>query len=219
PEAAACESVNLFRTPNATRSSDGDRTQSQTLSVHRVDGDIETLSIPQLDGPHNAPVYVSGATIFSDQQFDYDATALGSLTFDPWVRSIDTLTVQLDDAFGQEIFDKLSTGHWDVSSNTNFQQYLKGLTIVPDDDNTVVLGLNDTIYLDINYSYIGADGVRKIGKKVITTGSRAYQYNHVAYNRSGTDFAPLTHVNRELLSTETNGDVFIQAGTGVVAKL
>ncbi|NGF55855.1 DUF4270 domain-containing protein [Parapedobacter sp. SGR-10] len=219
PEDATFESVNLLLTPNASRYYYGDTTQSQTFYVHRVVEDIETLNIAPIVGTNNVPVYVTGATIFSDQQFDYEAMALGSLTFDPWVQSIDTLSVQLDDAFGQEIFDKISTGHWDVSSNTNFQQYLKGLTIVPDDDNTVVLGLNDTIYLDINYSYMGIDGVRKVGKKVITTGSKAYQYNHVSYDRSGTDFSPLTHVDRELPSTATNGDVFIQAGTGVVAKL
>ncbi len=219
PEDAQFDSVNLVLTPNAGRYFYGDTTKNQKIYVHRVTEEIEPKDLLPLIGLNNIPVYVTSAAIFSDQKFDYDATELGSLTFAPRVNSIDTLSIRLSNVFGQELFDKINSGHADVSSNVNFQQYLKGLTLVPDDQNTAILGLNDTIYLDINYSYMGSDGFKKTGKKAITAGSRTYQYNHIAYDRSGTDFAALTHSNRELPSTATNGDVFVQAGTGVVAKL
>src|SRR5690606_6863715 len=98
-------------------------------------------------------------------------------------------------------------------------QYLKGLVVVPDNDNTVILGLNDTLFVNLNYTYSGSDGFPKTGKKTITAGSSLYQYNHIAYDRAGTAFATLDHDNRELESQDTDGDIFIQAGTGVVAKL
>lgn len=219
PDDAKFDSINLVLMPNAARYYYGDTTQNQTLHVHRVTQTIETQNLNTIVGSENVPTYVTGPSIFSYQQFAYEGTALGSLTFKPRVKTIDTLSVRLDDALGQDLFDKINAGNPNVSNNDNFQQYLKGLVLVPDAQNTAIVGLNDTVYVDINYSYMGSDGFIKTGKKTMTTASRAYQYNHIDYDRSGTDFAALNRTNREVKSTVTNGNVYLQAGSGVVAKL
>ncbi len=220
PEGAAFTSADLVLTPNTAKYYYGDTLQPQKFHVHRVTETIETKTIPTVPGIDNIPVYVTGATIFSHQAFDYDASALGLLEFTPKIKSNDTIRIPLNYGFGEDLFLKIRTGDAAVSSNDNFQQYLKGLVVVPDDQNTVILGLNDTVSVNLNYSYQGSDGFTKTGKKTITTGSSAYQYNNIAYDRSGTaTFAPLTRTNRELKSSSTNGDIFLQAGTGVVAKL
>src|SRR5690606_31113228 len=180
---------------------------------------IEPKTIPTIPGIVNTPVYVTGATIFSDQEFGYDATALGTLAFNPRVNSGDTIRIPLDYAFGEDLFEKIQSGDPAVLSNDNFQRYLKGLVVVQDVDNTAILGLNDTVYVNLNYTYPGSDGFTKTGKKTITTGSSAYQYNNIAYDRSGTAFEALDRDNTELKSSSTNGDIFLQAGAGVVAKL
>ncbi len=221
PENATFESVDLVLTPHASKYYYGDTLQSQEFHVHRVTETIETKTIPVIPGIVNTPVYVTGATIFSDQTFDYDATALGSLSFNPRISAGDTLRISLDHAFGEDLFNKIRSGDAAVSSNDNFQQYLKGLVVVPDDNNTAILGLNDTVFVDLNYTYPGSDGFTKTGEKTIYAGSSAYQYNNITYDRSGTAFATLDRDpdNRELKSSSTNGDIFLQAGTGVVAKL
>jgi hypothetical protein len=219
PEGATFDSVNLVLTPNAAKYYLGDTTQNQTIHVHEVTETIETKTISSINGSSTVPVYVTGAAIFADQRFDYDATALGSLTFRPRISSMDSLDIRLDDSFGEEIFDMIIKGDTKVANNDNFQQYLKGLVLVADDANTAIIGLNDTVSMELNYSYMGSDGFSKTGKTTITTGSRTYQYNHFAYDRSGTVFAALDTDNRELKSSATNGDHFLQAGTGVVTKL
>ncbi|HMR19640.1 MAG TPA: DUF4270 family protein [Sphingobacterium sp.] len=219
PEGAVFDSVNLILTPDATKYYLGDTTQSQTVYVHRVNETIERTTLSPVQGTNNIPVYITGADIFSDQRFDYDATALGALTFNPRINTIESLNVRLEDNFGKSIFDLINDRSATVSTNDNFQQYLKGLVLVPDAANTVMVGLNDTIHLELNYSYIGGDGFNKTGKINLTTGSKEFQYNHIVYDRSGTDFAALDGSNRELASSATNGNIFLQAGTGVVAKL
>lgn len=219
PADAVFDSVNLVLTPNPAKYYLGDTTQSQTIYVHRVNETIETKTIPSVSGINTIPIYVTGPAIFTDQKFDYDATALGALTFSPRVNTIDSLNIRLEDSFGEDIFNMINAADPIVSNNDRFQQYLKGLVLVPDDANSALVGLNDTVYLDLNYSYMGSDGFTKTGKKTITTGSSAYQYNHIDYDRSGTAFATLDGANWELPSSSTNGDVFLQAGTGVVAKL
>lgn len=219
PDDAVFDSVNLVLTPNSNKYYLGDTTAQQTIHVHRVTESIELKTIPSLGGSSAVPVYVTAPAIFSDDEFAYEPDALGSLTFHPRINSIDTLNIRLDDAFGEDVFEQFVQGNATVNNNDNLQQYLKGLVLTPDANNSALVGLNDTVYVDLNYSYMGTDGLSKKGKVSLTTGTRGYQFNSFSYDRSNTPFAALTASNRELSSEETDGDIFLQAGTGVVAKL
>lgn len=219
PEDAVFDSVNLVLTPNATKYYLGDTTVQQTIHVHRVTETIELETISSMGGGSNVPVYVTAPAIFSDTEFAYEPRALGSLTFAPRINSIDTLNVRLDDTFGQDLFEQFVMGNATVSNNDNLQQYVKGLVLKPDASNTSLLSLNDTVSIDLNYSYMGSDGFSKKGKISLTTGSPGYQFNSFSYDRTGTKFAALNASNRELSSDDTEGEVFLQAGTGVVTKL
>jgi len=125
----------------------------------------------------------------------------------------------LDSALGQALFGLIRSRDANVSSNANFHEYFRGLALVPDAANTAVLQFNDTIRLAINYSYTGNDGFPKTGSKVLNITQREFQHNHIAYDRSGTDFAALGPGNREIATTSTAGLTYVQAGTGTVAKL
>ncbi|TJZ62068.1 DUF4270 domain-containing protein [Sphingobacterium olei] len=219
PTDAVFDSINLVIKPKTNRYFYGDTTVAQKITVHRLTEALETKNISSTVNGNITPIFVTGATIFSDQKFDYDASPLGSLTFNPFVRSIDTLDIKLNSALGSEIFDMIVSNDLDVASNEAFQQYLKGLVIVPNDQNTVILGFSDTVTVNINYSYIGNDGFNKRGVKSITTGDRTFQFNNIEYDRTNTPFAALNTTNKEIKSSQTNGQVFLQAGTGAVAKL
>lgn len=219
PEGAVFDSVNVVLKPNSSKYYYGDTTQNQTLSIHRVTEEIVTKNILTGIDNYNTPIYVTGPTIFNTQKFDYDNVALGALTFKPYVRSTDTLSVKLNNNFGKEIFDMVRNNNFDVSNEEAFQAYLKGFVIVPNANNTVILGMSDTVNVNINYTYIGTDGFNKTGKKVISTSAAGYQHNNIEYDRSGTTFATLNETNRELKSTETNNKVYVQSGTGLVTKI
>ena len=219
PTDAVFDSINLVIKPKTNRYFYGDTTAVQKITVHQLTEALETKNISSTVNGNIAPIFVTGATIFSDQTFDYDPSPLGSLTFNPFVRSIDTLSIKLNNTLGNEIFDMVVSNDVDVASNEAFQQYLKGLVIVPDDQNTVILGFSDTVMVNINYSYIGNDGFNKHGVKSITTGDRTFQFNNIEYDRTNTSFAALNSTNKELKSSQTNGQVYLQAGTGTVAKL
>ncbi|SKB67221.1 protein of unknown function [Sphingobacterium nematocida] len=219
PTNAVFDSVNLILRPNRARYFYGDTTKAQTIAVHRVTEEIVTKDITNAIDNYNTPIYVTGPTIFNDQKFNFDATALGTKTFNPTIRSLDSISVRLNQSFGQEIFDMVRANDINVTSNESFQQYLKGLVLVPGSQNTAILGLSDTLQMNVNYSYVGSDGFLKRGAKVISAGGKAYQYNNIEHDRTGTAYASLNTTNREISSTATNGEVFIQAGGGLVAKM
>ena len=220
PVGAQFDSINLVLKPNQARYFYGDTTTVQKISVHRVTQDIVSKDITNdLLDPNSVPVYVSGATIFNDQKFTYDATALGQASFQPRINSLDSVSVRLNQNFGLDIYNKLINNDAEVWTNTAFQNYLKGLVVVPDDQNTAVVGYNDTLQVNINYSYVGADGFIKRAIKTMPISSKGETFNNIEHDRTGTLFANLSKTNPEIKSTSTNGEVVLQAGTGLVAKI
>ncbi|MBL1410257.1 DUF4270 family protein [Sphingobacterium faecale] len=219
PSNAVFDSVNLVLRPSINKYFYGDTTKAQTIAVHRVMETIALKDITNSIDQYNTPIYVTGPTIFNDQKFDFDATALGEKTFFPRINSLDSINIRLDQAFGQEIYDMVKANDYNVTSNESFQQYLKGLVLVPGNQNTAILGLNDTLQMNINYSYMGSDGFIKKGAKVITSSHKAFQYNNIEYDRTGTAYASINSIDRELKSSASNGEVLLHAGSGLVAKI
>lgn len=219
PSNATFDSVNLVLTPTRSRYYYGDTTQTQSIAIHRVTEQINTENITTSVDNFNTPVYVTGATIFNNTKFAYEATPLGSQSFRPHIKTMDSVSVKLDQAFGKDLFDKFVANDWNVNTDESLRQYFKGIAIVPNKNNTALLGLNDTIRMNLNYSYIGSDGFKKTGKKSLVTASKGLQYNNIQYDRTGTPYAQINNSNRELKSSATNNDVLIQSGTGLAAKI
>lgn len=219
PENAVFDSLNLVLKPSNSRYYYGDTTKVQKINVHQLTQALETKTITGGIQNTATPFYVTGASIFSDQTFDYDASPIGSVSFNPRIRSMDSLNIRLSQAIGQSFFDLIKSNDIRVASNENFHNYFKGLVLVPDEANTVALGFRDTLEVKVNYSYVGTDGFKKTSSKVLSITDRTFKYNNNSYDRSGTAFETLTATNREVPSSITAGVTFVQAGTGVVAKI
>lgn len=219
PSNATFDSVNLVLKPSNNRYYYGDTTKMQKIAIHRLNEDIKTKNITTDIDNFKTPVYVTGATIFNTQKFAYDSTPLGSTSFLPNVRSMDSISIKLDNNFGKDLYDKVINNDWNVTTDQSLLQYFKGIAIVPDVNNSVLLGLSDTVSLNLNYSFIGSDGFIKKGKKSLITASKSLQFNNIEYDRTGTPYAAINENNRGLMSSQTNGNVLLQSGTGLVAKL
>src|SRR5699024_4383727 len=95
----------------------------------------------------------------------------------------------------------------------------KGLVIRPHEDNSVVLGFNDTVQVELNYSYPDGSGFYAQGSKQLVLANKELQYNKISYDRTATPYQELS-VERELTAEDLQGEpLFIQSGSGVVAKL
>ena len=219
PLTAVFDSVNLVLKPTKDRYYFGDTTKVQKISVHQLTEAMETSSLTGGIQNTSIPIYVTGANIFSKKKFDYAATSIGAISFSPKVRSLDSLNIKIADNIGKEIYDLIKNNDTKVSSNANFREYFKGLALVSDNNNTTALAFTDTLKFSINYSYTGTDGFKKKASKVLSIIQSELQHNYIEYDRSGTDFAALSLSKKEIKTSETAGLTFVQAGTGVVAKM
>lgn len=219
PVTAVFDSVNLVLKPTNPRYYFGDTTSTQKISVHQLTEAMETSSLTGGIQNTSIPIYVTGASIFSKKKFNYDAATIGAISFAPKVRSLDSLNIRLADHVGKEIYDLIQNNDSKVASNANFREYFKGLALVPDNNNTTALAFSDTVKFSINYSYTGTDGFKKNASKILSIVQSELQHNNIEYDRSGTDFAALSLSNKEIKTSATAGLTYVQAGTGVVAKM
>jgi len=218
PEAATFDSLNLVLKPTYNRYYFGDTTIAQTIHVHQLTEALASKTPTPRYPNQPLPIYVTGASIFSDQTFAYNSSTIGTATFRPRIKSMDTLNIRLDDNIGQDFFDKVKKGDIRVTSNNNFQEYFKGLVLTPDGNNTTILGFSDTLQVKLNYSYYGTDGHKQIGFKELKIVDPNYQYNNIRTDRTGTAFESLSSTNA-LSTTATGGLTYVQAGSGTVAKI
>lgn len=219
PTDARFDSVTLVLRTHSGGYFYGDTTTQHKINVHRLTEPLATTTLVP-GGIHNVqvPIYVEAPAIFGHQKFDYEASSLGELTYLPRPRGGQNLSVRLDDAFGQDIFDKMRGNASELRSASNFVEYINGLAVIPDTDNSSLIAYNDTIATNIYYSYIGSDGMRTSESKSLVIDNYTLKYNHFEADRTGTAYEDLD-VDNAIPGERTGGQSFLQAGNGVATRI
>ncbi|PRD50697.1 DUF4270 family protein [Sphingobacterium gobiense] len=218
PEAASFDSLSLVIRPTHNPYYFGDTTAIQKIQVHQLTEALATKTAKPRFPNQSLPVYITGATLFSDQTFAYDPTPIGSVSFRPHLHSLDSLNIRLADHIGHDFFNRIKAGDLQMSSNDNFKEYFKGMALIPEESNTAVIAFHDTIEVRVNYSFPGADGHPRTSYKTFSIVERGFQYNNITTDRAGTPFEELSEIS-ELPTSATGGLTFVQAGSGTVAKI
>lgn len=144
--------------------------------------------------------------------------ATWSKTIKPSFR--DSVKIRLDDPKGRDFFEKLQSKAPQVSSETSFLDYFKGLCIQPSNTNgAAVYGFNladSSIRMRIYYHRTIPYKVNDVLDFTLTRTS--YQFNRIITDRTGTTLEPTFSGQREFFANATNPFSFTQAGTGVYLK-
>lgn len=217
PDDAVLDSISLVLSPNKYYY--GDTTKVQKIAVHRVTEDITLTPIDPTQPTSARPFFVTAASIFSKKKLAYESTPLAELSFNPRIRSTDSLFFRFNNTISNELFTLIKNGDNRVQTSASFQDYFKGLALVPDKNNTTLIGFKDTVFLQVHYSFENNEGNKTRGKQFFAIDSKAYQYNQVEADRSATKFASMTIANPQIDVEKTNGYTFLEGSTGVVAKI
>lgn len=152
-------------------------------------------------------------THYSFETVPYNnAAVLGSLTFMPDPKATsepDTLHIKINDAVGQELFEKAKDKTVEVSSDSAFQAYFKGLAFVPESENNFITGFNPQIRLVIYYSE-----PNDTTSSTYTFGlGSTVTFTHISYDRSGSPVANINHPGET--GQASDGNFYLQSGTGL----
>ncbi len=199
----------------------GDTSQQFGLALHRLLEDVELAALPIALEDDEYPVFVSGETLWSDQRFAYGASPVGKVVCSPRPNTVnDTIKIKLDEALGRELFELAKSNDTRLTNSDDFADFLKGFVLVPEAAAACVIGLRDTLALNLHYSYERqTDGRRVSDTLVFGIGSTSYQFNHAQADREATALANLSYSQPEIPASLTGQQTFIQGTSGIVTRL
>jgi Domain of unknown function (DUF4270) len=162
--------------------------------------------------PNSQTDYYNTTTIPVNEQI------IGQKTFKPRVGN-DSLTVRLDQTFGQTIFNALRSQN--VNDRDEFLNYLKGINIAPSStENASIIGfLPSGSYIRMYYSFPDQASVESEYTDLTYASATKRFYNSMTGNRTGTLLEALAGQEDEISSSAMQNLGFIQSGLGIFAKV
>jgi Domain of unknown function (DUF4270) len=199
----------------------GDTTTEVTLDVRRIQQNFKTYSLSQFwisEGLYSA-LYAPGS-LYNLSTVRYEEIPLGTKKIRPRPSSSDSLVIRLDDNLGKELLQLAKNKSETLTDQSKFLEYFKGIGLSANSPNpTCVFGLNtEELTIRLYYKQYEAE---KLNQQFhdFPFASDLYNYTQITTDRSGTILETLTKENNEVSSRETDGEVFIQSGAGVVTKV
>lgn len=183
----------------------GDTIPTQKLAVHRITEDLSPTT-----------------TYYNTSKVAYAATPLGEKTF--LARPSGTVRVRLSDDLGQELFTLLSTPA--NQTNDKIHSVLKGLALVPGENNTAIIGVpgTDGVLLQMYYRSSPTDTVAKAYSldAHFTQPSSGITYragfNRVTADRTGTPLEGIKPL-QPIPAAATKGYTYVQDALGIMTKI
>jgi len=185
----------------------GDTTRTQTIFVNEL---AEAIN------------YTFNTNLYNTSHFLLNPAPIGSKTLKIRPNTDDSIMIKMDDAKGQELFDKLQQQSSDIMFDDNFQSYFKGVSLsVGNNDTAAVYGLNGAatdmimrVFYHATTPYLQnlwVDFPLKEG---------TYSFNQIISDRTGTSLFSASPTGiKEFFSQQTNNESFTQYGAGVLLKM
>ncbi|GAB3174450.1 hypothetical protein GCM10027291_32710 [Telluribacter humicola] len=184
----------------------GDTLPNQKLAVHRITEDLSRTT-----------------TYYNTSKVAYEATPLGEKTFQARPGSVGALRVRLSDNLGSELFTLLSTPA--NQTNDKIHSLLKGLALVPGENNTAIIGVPGTngVLLQVYYRSSPTDTVTKaysLAAHINQASGATYRagFNRVVADRTGTPLEGIKPL-QPIPAATTNGYTYVQDALGIMTKI
>ncbi|WP_298296689.1 DUF4270 family protein [Hydrotalea sp.] len=190
----------------------GDTTKPIHIQVSRL---AEPIIPPSFYGD-------PGSVLYSKNSFAVYPTPLGSIN--TYIRPSvdDSIHIKLNDAMGQELFNKIKTASLDLQSTSNFLSYFYGLRIASNSNSNAVYTCADsaTVYLAYHNPNLNKDSARLAFPLV----NRNLHFIHVNADRMGTALQNLGGLNQPgkvnaIKSTQTGNMAFSQPISNTMIKV
>ena len=198
------DSISLIITYNGY--SYGDTTIMQNIAVNRL---AEKLIIKDQN------------YLYNTSSFDYDPIPLGEINFYPRPSRKEKIAISLDHAFGQEIFDYINEAQDDEFKDDEFNNFLKGLVIVPGETtgNSIIgYAVDDTSLCIKLYTHI-VEAEQSIREIVFPVTNTKLQFNQITCDWNNNVIFNNHMQKNAIPASETDNMTFIHAGLGMFTKM
>ncbi|WP_251620122.1 DUF4270 family protein [Odoribacter lunatus] len=189
----------------------GDTNQVQTFRLYQLS------RLPILD-PLNDLLYNTTHT-------PYNPTPLGTYQILAKTQNLNKFCMRLDDEVGKELFEKVKFGNEIVTNAHYFVQYFKGITLVPDENNSCIFGFSsatDSVSIQLHFH----DAENQLSYKFTPSVAYSeYTYENIHNDAAGTPYDVLTEQTQSLsfynvkVPNARYGQVVTQGLSGYAIKM
>jgi hypothetical protein len=184
----------------------GDTSRQQTILVNELSHAID---------------YSYNDKLYNTSNIPSKRLPLGTKTIKIHPNIDDSLIIRLNDDKGLELFNKLKEQSADITSDNDFQNYFKGVSIsTSNSDTTAVYGLNGSagsmlmrIYYHTTIPFPEPGFIDFLSK------ANSYAFNQIIADRTGTALYTTPAGLKQFPSEQTNDMGFAQEKTGVLLKI
>jgi hypothetical protein len=180
-----------------------DTTTNLSFSIHRLSDDLES--------DNDGKIYV-------DDFFSLYTESLGQYQFLPKPNRTLEIMIPLSDHLGRTIFEKVQQKHNDLSNNSEFIQFFKGLALVPDSTmSSALLGLKPS--MELRVYYYDHSSVPSVEKYISFSLDNSYSYTCLINNRQHSELKRLSSSGIRVPAFETNDESYLQGGSGLAFRV
>ena len=197
----------------------GDTTATTELHVYQASETFTTYPLPlfwQYEARH--PYFTSPSGYFFNSSHVAYATEIGSVSFNPHPLGKDSIHIKLPDDLGKAwLAESKKTINYFQSLST-FLDHFKGITIKATSGGSIV-GINGAnVKIRIYYKDLISELITQLKYEMSYTASD-FAFNRITADRTGTLLQDLSLSKRIIDSKDTDGEVYIQSGLGVLTKI
>ncbi len=177
-----------------------DTTQLQTYYLYRVTEDMQ----------YEEETY----KLYNTSRFAYDSAAyLGMMSLYLRPHREGYVEIPLDDTLGRELFMLAQEQDDLIEDESDFLNRYKGFVLVPDPQNTMIVGFDSTSHIQVYYQ----EGVEE--ETLIFPIADQIYFTQLQQERSHTLFAPLQQQKYELPAVKTGDQAYVQGGIGIALRV
>ncbi len=182
----------------------GDTNAIQEIEIYKLKEKLVRTEIPDYYNTSNISNYIF---------------PIGTLAYYPRPNRDSTVEIRIDDLLGEDLFEKMKHNAEEVSSNSEFEEYIYGFAIMANQiQSSSIIGFYGP---DLKFNlYTSNIDEQKDGVIYeFPSAYMGYQFNQIKCDRSGTVLENLNSQKDELNSYLADDKSFIQAGLGVLTKI
>lgn len=198
----------------------GDTTVNQSLSVFQLNEPITGRLIGDYDFLDTTPsLFYSYAGLYNVSETSYNPAPIASYSYRPFPGSGDSLEIVLDNSIGRAWLEYKKSNDLIVRDNSSFVNEFYGVMITNTSSaNQSIIGF-DAEKTKIRLWYWDQENDVRVSKyRDFPLYQAELQYNKIETDRSGTSLSSL-FTNVALPSSATDGEAYIQGGSGIFTKL
>lgn len=209
----------------------GDTTKTQTFEILPVTEDFSATNLSQfwrneLSSNFFLQTFYPSNAIFNKRRLSVnEAAPLATFSLRPRPTSSDSITIRISDTEGKRWFtEALRPDAGAFDNELNFIKFFKGFCIrskATDADAPYLVGIPLSTFVIRMYfkTYVNGILTRSHRNFIYNPNVNFLSFNNFTADRSSTTLAALTPLKKELLSTQTNNETYVQAGIGIMTKI